>query len=100
MNRKLFFIFLLGFSVNFFAQDYTPILELGKVWNMHHYNHFIPIEQENYDFDISLDYMITINGIEYFHATNDNLFREDIANKKVNRLINDVEELLFDFDQI
>lgn len=98
MKKYLFFIFFLIFSVNFFAQDYTPMLELGKVWNMHHYNGDIPIEQENYDFDISLDYMETINSIEYFHATNGDFFREDLVNKKIYRLRNDVEELILDFD--
>ncbi len=98
MKKILFFIFTLCFSANFFAQDYTPMLELGKVWNMHHYNSFIQNSSQNYDFDIALDYMQTVNGVEYFHATNGDLLREDITNKKVYKLVNNVEVLLLDFD--
>ncbi len=96
MKRVLFFIFTLFFSVHFYAQNYTPTLVLGKVWNMHHYDYFFP--SNNYYFDIALDYMQTVNGVTYFHATNGDLLREYLATKKVYKLVDGVEELLLDFD--
>jgi hypothetical protein len=96
MKTKLVLFLFVGFIYNVFAQQYTPMLEIGKIWNMHHYDNLIPPNNSN--FDISLDNLVTVGGTEYFQTSNGNLFREDIANKKVYRLVNSVEELILDFD--
>ncbi len=99
MKKKYFiFILLIGFVLNSFTQDYTPMLELGKIWNMQHYDNLIP--PNNYDFNITLDNLVTVNGTEYFEASNGNLFREDLINKKIYRLENNTEELILNFDLV
>jgi hypothetical protein len=72
------------------------MLELGKVWNMHHYNYSIP--PDNYDYNISLDFTSQINGVIYFHASNGDILREDTTTKKVYKRVNNTDELLLDFD--
>lgn len=80
MNNFIIIIILFFLTLNTVAQTYTPMLELGKVWNIHHFDSYLP--NNNYDFNITLDHTTTINGTEYFHASNGMLFNEDILNKK------------------
>jgi len=96
MRKQYYLILNLFFTLFIVAQDYTPMLEMGKIWNMHHYDSAIP--NENYDFNITIDYTSTINGLIYYHATNGDLFREDISNKKVYKRTGNEDVLILDFD--
>ncbi len=96
MKKYFISLFLFLFSIIVSAQSYTPMLELNKTWNMYHYDAYIP--ESDYGFNITLDYTTIINGKTYFHASNGDLFREDITNKKVYKLVNNVDELILDFD--
>ena len=94
--KHLLLLLFIFFNLAIFSQTYTPMLELGKIWNMHHSSSFFP--ENNVDFNFTLNNMTTINGVSYFEASNGMHYREDITTKKVYRLKNGVEELILDFD--
>lgn len=96
MKKILLIILFISLINKTSAQEYTPMFEIGKIWNMYHYNWLFP--NSNHNFNITIENIITINEIEYYEASNGDIFREDITTKKVYELINGVEELILDFD--
>jgi len=94
-NILTLFLFLLIIPVT--AQEYVPMLETGKTWNMFRAND----TGGGYSYNIEITETVEINELTYFRIESlDNceiLLREDVLNKKVYRLINDQDVLLFDF---
>jgi hypothetical protein len=80
------------------AQDYTPMFEIGKIWNMQMTNDTNILSY----FDITVTEIVEINGVDYFHLETprfdcDAYLREDLIEKKVYGFLDGEEFLLFDF---
>ncbi len=97
--KKIFTIIITFFVlVVSWAQEYTPMLEPGKIWNMKH----IP-DYGSPDLFFNLEVMdtVVINGIEYQRIVatcgNEAYLREDIEEKKVYCPYEDGEWALYDF---
>ena len=90
----LFFLLLLN---SLTAQEYTPMLEVGKIWNMERHND----TGSSFSYNIKIMNTTEINGFMYYSVeTSSNcaiLLREDTIEKKVYRLLNDQDVLMFDF---
>jgi len=90
----LFFLLLLNSLI---AQEYTPMLEVGKIWNMERH-----IDTGSfYPYNIEITESINRNGYTYYRVQSINnceiLLREDVIEKKIYRLINNEDILMFDF---
>jgi hypothetical protein len=80
------------------AQDYTPMLEIGKIWYMRVTND----TGATSTFQITATEIVQINGVDYFHLEDsrdncDAYLRDDIIEKKVYGFLDNEEFLLFDF---
>lgn len=96
--REFILLFLL--SVYSYGQDYTPMLELNKTWNMYLHYDF----GGGLNFDIEATELVEINGQSYFHleaSHNDceTFLREDVEERKVYGLFEGEEYLHYDFSK-
>lgn len=95
--KKILFFFLL-ITANVVYGQYTPMLEIGNIWNM--YLHFdFP---SGFYFDLEITETVEIEGLTYFHieATHnscDLFLREDINEKKIYAIWDGQEHLHYDF---
>lgn len=98
MKKTLILISVLCFFNKAFTQDYTQMLELGKIWNMYvHYD-----TSGGYYFDLEVTETVEINGLMYYHieASHNNcdvFLREDISENKIYGIWQGVEYLYYDF---
>jgi len=97
--KKIIILFIgLCFFNKAFTQDYTPMLEIGKIWNMRHTNDY----GASFDFNLTVTETVEINNITYFHieASHNNcetFLREDRNEKKVYGIWEGEEYLHYDF---
>ena len=98
MKKLFLFLCLFCFFNNSFSQEYTPMLELGKIWN------FKVVNDVNfvYYFDLEATETVEINGLTYFHieATHnscESFIREDLTEKKIYGIWEGEEYLHYDF---
>jgi len=94
------FILLFFLSVCSYGQDYTPMLELNKTWNMYLHYDF----GGGLNFDIEATEVVEINGQSYFHLVAshngcDTFLREDVEERKVYGLFEGEEYLHYDFSK-
>jgi len=91
----LFFITLVSLVS---AQEYIPMLEIGKIWNMEKHNDTGYVSP----YVIEIIGTVQTNNLIYYRVESlfyncEILLREDVLEKKVYRLINDQDVLMFDF---
>lgn len=97
--KKLFLLISILFIFNkAYTQDYTPMLEIGKIWNM-----YLSFDYPGgYYFNLEVTETVEINGLTYYHieATHngcDTFLREDRNEKKIYGIWEGEEYLHYDF---
>lgn len=99
MKKIAIFVCALCFFNTAFSQDYTPMLEIGKIWNMRYHTDF----GSSWEFDIVANETVVIDDLTYFHIEAgphpncDTFLREDINEKKIYALWDNQEHLIYDF---
>ncbi len=98
MKRLLLLLLICLFSFKGIAQDYTPMFEIGKTWNM--YLHFD--YPDGIYFDLTVTETVEIDGLTYYHIEAshhncDSFLREDIDEKKIYGIWEGEEYLHYDF---
>jgi len=98
MKRSLLLLLISLFSFNGIAQDYTPMFEIGKIWN-----YYVSFDfPGGYYFNLTVTETVEIEGLTYYHieATHNNcetFLREDIDEKKIYGIWEGEEYLHYDF---
>ncbi len=100
MKKIIIILSLICFFYKATAQDYTPLLENGKIWNMLKTN---DVGNES-DFNIEVMETVEIEGITYFRIEGRNFcetfLREDIIEKKVYGISEGEEYLHYDYNLV
>ncbi len=98
MKKLIILVIVLCFFNKAFTQDYTPMLEIGKIWNM-----YLSFDYpDGYYFNIEDVETVEINGQTYHrivasHNNCDTYLREDVNEKKVYGIWQGEEYLHYDF---
>jgi len=97
--KKIIILFIgLCFFNEAFTQEYTPMLEIGKIWNMRYFTDY----GSSWDFNLVVTETVVIDDLTYFHVEStyyncETFLREDIEEKKIYGILDGEEHVLYDF---